>query len=83
MKSTVDTQLLNILYSHQQHSSHMYQCLCHVTQRNISKHFVMSATAGHTTTLQTKLTVHTDCLFVLTWKYRKIPSMAAEIHPIN
>ena len=33
-------------------SSDIYQCLCHVTQRNISIHFVLSATAGHTATLQ-------------------------------
>jgi len=34
-----------------------------MTQRNISIHFVLPATAGHTTTLETKLTVYTDCLF--------------------
>ena len=34
-----------------------------MTQTNISKHFVLPATAGHTTTFETKLTFHTDCLF--------------------
>jgi len=50
MKSTGDTQLLN---SPQQHTAaiHIYHCLCHVTKRNISLHFVLPNTAGHTATL--------------------------------
>ena len=71
-----------IAISNLQHP-YIYQCLCHVTQRNISIHFVLPATASHTATLETKLTVYTDCLLVLTWNYRKIPSMAADIQPIN
>jgi len=31
---------------------YIYHFLCHVTQRNISIHFVLPATAGHTATLQ-------------------------------
>jgi len=46
-----------------------------VTQRNISIHFVLPATAGHTATLQTKLTVHTDCLFC--------PNMELQENPFN
>jgi len=46
-----------------------------VTQRNISNHFVLSATAGHTAGLETKLTVHTDCLFC--------PKMELQENPFN
>jgi len=52
MKSTVVTQFLNMLHSHQQHTTTIYICYCHVTERNISIHFVQPATAGHTATLQ-------------------------------
>ena len=34
------------------YNSHIYQWLCHMRQRNISKHFVLPATVGHTATLQ-------------------------------
>jgi hypothetical protein len=68
MKSTVDTQMLNTLHSHQQHAAAIYMCLCHVTHMHISIHFVWPAAADHSTTLQ-ELTdrnqtneVHTDCL---------------------
>ena len=62
MKSTVDTQLLNMLHSYQQLTAaiYLYQCLCHVTQRNISIHFVLLATAGHTAAIETKQS--TKCL---------------------
>jgi len=51
----------------QQPYIYTYQCLCHVTQRNISIHFVLQATAGHTAHCSnrlssTKLTVNIDCL---------------------
>jgi len=49
MKLTADTQLLNTLHSHQQHAA---ASVCHVTQWDISIHFVLPATAGHTATLQ-------------------------------
>jgi hypothetical protein len=77
MKSIVDTQLLNLLHTHQQHTAAMYifHSLCHVTQMNISKHFVLPATASHTATLETKLTVHTECLFS--------PNMELQESPFN
>jgi len=58
MKSTDDTQLLNMLHSHRQHTAVIH---CHVTQRNISIHFVLSAKARQTAIFK-KLTVHMDCL---------------------
>ena len=43
-----------MLHSYEQHTAaiYIYRCLCHVTQRNISIHFVLPATAGHNATLQ-------------------------------
>jgi hypothetical protein len=52
MNSGQDTQLMNMLNSYQQHTAAIYMCLCHVTQRNISIHAVLPATAGQTATLQ-------------------------------
>ena len=46
-----------------------------MTQRNISKHFVLPTTAGHTATFETKLTVRMDCLFC--------PNMELQKNPFN
>ena len=45
-----------------------------MTQRNISTHFVLLATAGHIATLQTKLTVHIDCLYCPDMELQENPS---------
>ena len=45
-----------------------------MTQRNISIHFVLPATAGHTATVQTKLTVHIDCLYCPDMELQENPS---------
>jgi len=53
MESTVDTDLLNMLHSHQQHRAAIYISVSVSCDTNsISIHFVLPATVGHTATRQ-------------------------------
>jgi len=49
-RSHSHTAICYIAISNKQ-QPYIYHCLCHVTQRNISIHFLLPATAGHTATL--------------------------------
>jgi len=53
MKSTVETELLNMLRSPQQHTAAIFISVSvSCDTKNISIHFVLPATAGHTAALQ-------------------------------
>jgi len=84
MKSAVDTQLLYMIHSHQQHTAAIYISVCVMWHKGTSI-YILNCQLQQVTQQnfkRNKQFIRIAC-FVLTWNYRKIPSMVADIQPIS
>jgi len=72
MKSTVDTQLLNILYSHEQHRAAVYISAL-LMWHNGTSVYISYCQLQQVTQQHFKPTVHTECVFCPNMELQKTP----------